>query len=399
MPFLEQRALYESLDFSLSWNLGANSEACASWLSVLRCPSSPAPEHLTAQGITDRVPCTYLACSSGTVQRESGPPPLAGQADSDGIFFEDSGIRMADLLDGSSTTVLAGETVFIYKGHGLDHYGQTQFLDHWYVGTMEGRGNEVSESMGSTGVAINSFLRDVFVDEKELAFSSHHSGGAKSSWPTGRWPSSPRRSIATPGVRWEPEPAARSSPRGEAIGRRLLGPPGHPSNAASGSPERTSTGVLRCADGLVSYCPRGRSACRKSLTRRLAFPGRPRRHGKAVLRSCMVGFRWEVAFQPEREDIIDEYADLKIFLSRACGGARVGSRRTGRRRRLAPMAIRRGAYRRFAGRLAGRAASAVDSAILAARAGLGRSPEPRHDALRPDLRAGGGPGPDVPEFQ
>jgi len=44
LPFLEQRALYESVDFNLpSWNLGANSEACASWLSVLRCPSSDAP--------------------------------------------------------------------------------------------------------------------------------------------------------------------------------------------------------------------------------------------------------------------------------------------------------------------------------------------------------------------
>ena len=179
LPFLEQRALYESLDFRLPWDVGANSEACASWLAVLRCPSSTAPEHLTAQGITDRVPCTYLACSSGTARCESGPPPLAGQPDSDGIFFEDSGVRMAGLLDGSSTTVLAGETVFIFTGHGLDHYGLNQFLDHWYVGTMEGRFNEVSEAMGSTGVAINSFLRDVFVDEKELAFSSHHPGGAQ----------------------------------------------------------------------------------------------------------------------------------------------------------------------------------------------------------------------------
>jgi len=44
---------------------------------------------------------------------------------------------------------------------------------------MEGRFNEVSEAMGSTGVAVNSYLRDVFVDEKELAFSSHHPGGAQ----------------------------------------------------------------------------------------------------------------------------------------------------------------------------------------------------------------------------
>jgi prepilin-type processing-associated H-X9-DG protein len=53
-----------------------------------------------------------------------------------------------------------------------------QFLDHWYIGTGEGRDNEVSESLGSTGVAVNSFARDVFVDEKELDFSSRHPGGA-----------------------------------------------------------------------------------------------------------------------------------------------------------------------------------------------------------------------------
>ena len=34
--------------------------------------------------------------------------------------------------------------------------------------------------MGSTGVAINSVtMPDPFIDEKELCFSSHHSGGAQ----------------------------------------------------------------------------------------------------------------------------------------------------------------------------------------------------------------------------
>jgi prepilin-type N-terminal cleavage/methylation domain-containing protein len=179
LPYLEAGSLYDSLDFNQPWTQAANSEACASWLPVLRCPSSPAPRRLTAQGLTDRVPSTYLACTSGTANRESGPPPLAGQGGSDGIFFEDSGIRLADLLDGCSSTVLAGETVFLYEPHGVDLCGLNQFLDHWYVGSTEGRGNEISESMGSTGVAVNSFRLNVFVDEKELAFSSHHPGGAQ----------------------------------------------------------------------------------------------------------------------------------------------------------------------------------------------------------------------------
>jgi prepilin-type N-terminal cleavage/methylation domain-containing protein len=178
LPYVEQQSLMDSLDFSQPWDAGPNAEACATYLSVYRCPSSTAPRHLTAQGISDRVPCDYVACTSGTATRESGPPPLAGTAGSDGLFYVDSGIRMADIVDGASTTVALGETMFIYRAFGPDHTGYQQFLDHWYIGTLEGVNNEISEGMGSTGVAINSHKLNVFVDEQELAFGSHHPGGA-----------------------------------------------------------------------------------------------------------------------------------------------------------------------------------------------------------------------------
>ncbi len=179
LPYIEQTTLKDTTDFDQVWDAGDNALACSTYLPIYRCPSSTAPEHLTAQGITDRVPCDYVACTSGTATRESGPPPLAGDDKSDGMFYVNSGTRLADLVDGTSTTIAVGETMFIYRAFGPDHYGLNQFLDHWYIGTLEGLGNEISEAMGSTGVAISSYKLDVFVDEKELAFSSHHPGGVQ----------------------------------------------------------------------------------------------------------------------------------------------------------------------------------------------------------------------------
>lgn len=178
LPYVEQQALSEMLDVRLPWDVAPNAGVCATYLSIYRCPTATAPRQMTAQGIDNRSPSDYLGCVSGTATRESGPPPLAGDADSDGLLFIDSQVRMADIVDGLSNTVALGESVFIYESLGIDHTGSPQFLDRWTIGTFEGLGNEVSEGMGSTGVAINSHRLDVFVDEQELSFGSQHQDGA-----------------------------------------------------------------------------------------------------------------------------------------------------------------------------------------------------------------------------
>jgi len=186
LPQLEQGTIYDSLSFSSSWSSGANAAACSTLLSVFRCPSAAVAKHTSVQGIADRVPCTYLACATGLAPLESGPPPLAGGWNMDGMFFLNSRVRMADVLDGTSSTVLIGESLFDTDVRGIDHGGTVHIVDHWYIGSPLFNPSDVSESIGSTAVPVNRiFDESAFIDEKELCFSSRHPGGAQVSFADG----------------------------------------------------------------------------------------------------------------------------------------------------------------------------------------------------------------------
>ena len=182
LPQLDQQAIYDSLDFSAPWHVNGspNELACATLLEVFRCPSSTSEYHMDVQGISRRVPCTYIACASGTASRESGPDPRAGNPRQDGIFFLNSDTRLGDILDGISQTVAIGEAEFDIAVRGPDHSGRPHIVDHWYIGSPQIYHADVSETVGSTGVPVNTFFNEsAFIDEKELCFSSRHPGGAQ----------------------------------------------------------------------------------------------------------------------------------------------------------------------------------------------------------------------------
>ncbi len=182
LPQIEQQPLYDSLDFSAAWDVDGspNELACATYLSVYRCPSSGAPRHDTVQGITDRVPSNYLVCATGLTRFESGPPPVAGNLKLDGMFYTNSRTKMADILDGTSSTVAIGEAEHNIGVQGIDLGGTLHIVDHWYIGSPYIHLSEVSEVAGSTASRINAqFIQDAFIDEQELGFSSRHPGGAQ----------------------------------------------------------------------------------------------------------------------------------------------------------------------------------------------------------------------------
>lgn len=189
LPYIEQGPLFNTLDFSQSWSEPGtgNATACATYLSVYRCPSSTVPQHIgvAGQGVDGRVPATYIAVASGTDTRESGnAPDHAGLPDRDGLMFVNSATRVASIVDGTSNSLAIGEALFLPVGVGLDlDMGPNQLVDHWYIGT-DGLGigwpngiREVSEAIGSTGVPLNGLEMDIPADYKELGFSSRHIGG------------------------------------------------------------------------------------------------------------------------------------------------------------------------------------------------------------------------------
>ena len=183
LPYLEQSNLFESIEIAGPWTLSDpstpenNVAALSTMIELLQCPSGGLPAaQLDPLCNFRRVPCSYLACASGSSERESGDFPWCGMnawvdpvsgvpyPPSDGVFFMDSRTRAADIQDGLSHTILLGETIPDQQISGQDYGGNEQKIDHWYIASPElfdyeylrvYRSAENSECLGSTACPIN----------------------------------------------------------------------------------------------------------------------------------------------------------------------------------------------------------------------------------------------------
>ena len=197
LPQIEQQNLYATLIWQESgagnWNAAGspNTAACATVIPAFRCPSMPLEPRLN-EDITNRVPVSYRGVAGALIASDDLSTRPAGyntaqymaleQTNLDGMFYGCSNVRMRDVIDGTSNTIMVGESrtsLYVKDGQQMDYwqFGCPQ-SGGWVYGGLGG--TEYSEGLGSAIVKINANL-DPTVNGvlMEMAFGSYHIGGAQ----------------------------------------------------------------------------------------------------------------------------------------------------------------------------------------------------------------------------
>ncbi|HUG19275.1 MAG TPA: DUF1559 domain-containing protein [Planctomycetaceae bacterium] len=179
LPQIEQASLYQQLNFSENLLHPDNAIIRQNPLASFRCPSDSGPDFwdIEEEGspgtiVLDRLPTTNYVGMFGTTELHDCED-LAGlglQCRSDGAFYHNSSVKMRDLQDGTSGTIVIGERRSNpVAGH----------LSTWIGAVPEGE-EAFARFLGVTDHTPNhpsAHLED---------FSSHHTGGAQFLFGDGR---------------------------------------------------------------------------------------------------------------------------------------------------------------------------------------------------------------------
>jgi len=158
-----------------NWTKPPNETVCASFIPIFRCPSDPVAEsHIDSGNMDQRVPSSYIGCASGTATDHDQLYYKSGVSSSDvirarsgmlipnqaatyyGPYKLKTTVGFPDCLDGTSNTLMIGETVFDTNQVA----GTPRSMDHWYVGSEQIDKNiEFSEFLGSTAIELNLYHR------------------------------------------------------------------------------------------------------------------------------------------------------------------------------------------------------------------------------------------------
>jgi prepilin-type N-terminal cleavage/methylation domain-containing protein len=198
LPYMDQANVYNTLIWQESgpgnWDLDTspNEKACETIIPTFICPSLPIPLQHDFNDIDRRVVCSYRGnagseASSDDQSTSNSIMPGSKSLETmylNGIFSACSKTTISDIIDGTSNTILLGESQ-TDPDFGKDGQG----MDHWYIGSPQADpcacnggngGTEFTEAVGTTILGMN--LRNTNPAANgslmEITFGSWHEGGA-----------------------------------------------------------------------------------------------------------------------------------------------------------------------------------------------------------------------------
>jgi prepilin-type processing-associated H-X9-DG protein len=112
LPFLEQASVYDQLNLSLPIEAPENAKAVKAILNVYRCPSDIWPQEpfVINDGLGNPLATVSASSYAGCVGND-----LSEVTDrtGNGMLYRNSFVRMTDVTDGTSTTILVGERAWM----------------------------------------------------------------------------------------------------------------------------------------------------------------------------------------------------------------------------------------------------------------------------------------------
>ncbi len=175
LPQMDQANVYNLFDSRLAIHDAANADLLEVSLSTFRCPSDPQPDTFEIEeegspgNVLATLPIANYVGIFGTqaldgCENAAGVDPVManGQCVGDGVFYHNSNVRIRDITDGTSNTLLVGERL-------------TRVSDGWFS-TWTGMVSEGEEAFQRILGSADHVPNDPAAHFDD--FSSQHTGGA-----------------------------------------------------------------------------------------------------------------------------------------------------------------------------------------------------------------------------